>query len=59
MLRRILGTTAFLGVLFVAPITIDRSDTGPLPMVALNDASCATDEEAKCCYQMKSICTGA
>ncbi|MDH3459010.1 MAG: hypothetical protein OER90_19390 [Gemmatimonadota bacterium] len=56
MLRRILGATAVLGVLSVAPITIDRADTGPLPTVALNDASCATDEEAKCCIEIKSIC---
>jgi hypothetical protein len=56
MLRRILGTTAVLGVLVVAPITLGQSDAGPLPTVALNDASCGTDEEAKCCIEIRSIC---
>ena len=56
MLRRILGATAVLGVLVVAPITLDGSDTSALPTVALNDAACSTDEEAKCCIEIKSIC---
>jgi hypothetical protein len=55
MLKRILGTTAFLGILFVVPVTLDQPAAGPVPTVTLNDASC-TEEEAKCCIQLRSIC---